>query len=161
WASNFRSLSKMTYRYRQGSGKASRNCCTIHSAVGCCVTLQWRILRRSCSMTKKPYITRNVTALCPVSYLTTFLGFQTIFDRNSSAAAAVGLQAAMITAWIFWGHNRAPARRLPWLCAGLFTCVLSISFSFVGLRSYYKAEVLKRERPVRERQEFQLQRGRL
>src|ERR1017187_9785827 len=102
-----------------------------------------------------------LAALCPVSYLTTFLGFQTIFDRSSSAAAAVGLQAAMIVAWIFWGHNRAPARRLPWLCAGLFTCALSISFSFVGLRSYYKAEVLKRERPVRERQEFQLQRGRL
>ena len=30
------------------------------SAVGCWVTLKCRILRRSCSMTKKQYKTRNV-----------------------------------------------------------------------------------------------------
>ena len=34
---------------------------TIHSAVGCWVTLQSGILRRWCWMTKKPYSTRNVT----------------------------------------------------------------------------------------------------
>jgi hypothetical protein len=33
----------------------------IHSAVGCGVTLQCRILRRWCSMTKKQYSIRNVT----------------------------------------------------------------------------------------------------
>src|SRR6516164_6161327 len=46
---------------RHGSGNASRSCCTIHSTVGCWVTLQCRILRRSCSMTKKQYSTRKVT----------------------------------------------------------------------------------------------------
>jgi len=43
------------------SGKASRSCWMIPSAVGCGVTLPCRILRRWCSMTKKQYNTRNVT----------------------------------------------------------------------------------------------------
>src|SRR5215467_4776037 len=39
----------------------SRNCCTTHSAVGCRVTLKWRIFRRPCSMTKKQCNSLNVT----------------------------------------------------------------------------------------------------
>ena len=42
---NFRSRSKMTYRYGHGSGSASRSCWTIHSLVGCAVMLKWRMRR--------------------------------------------------------------------------------------------------------------------
>jgi hypothetical protein len=45
---------------QQDSGNASLSCCTIQGPVGCSVTLKWRILRRSCSMMKKQYKTRNV-----------------------------------------------------------------------------------------------------
>src|SRR5215831_2793312 len=60
-ASYFESRSKMAYRYGPDSGKASRNCCTTHSAVGCRVTLKCRIFRRPCSMTKKQCNSLNVT----------------------------------------------------------------------------------------------------
>ena len=100
-------------------------------------------------------------ALCAVSFITTYQGFQTIFERWPSVAAAVGVQAAMLAAWIFFGHNRAPDRRIPWLCIGLFTCCLSITFSFVGLRFDYMKDVLKRERPIRDQADFQIQRGHL
>src|SRR5437763_15022136 len=42
------------------SGKASRSCCTTHSALGCRVTLKCRILRRPWSMTKTQYSNWNV-----------------------------------------------------------------------------------------------------
>ena len=45
-ASNFESWSRITYRYGEASGNASRNCWTTQSAVGCWVTLQCRILLR-------------------------------------------------------------------------------------------------------------------
>jgi len=37
----------------QGSGRASRSCCTIQSLVGRVVTLKCRTRRRPCAMTKK------------------------------------------------------------------------------------------------------------
>ncbi|MBX7123271.1 MAG: hypothetical protein K1X42_14170 [Opitutaceae bacterium] len=100
-------------------------------------------------------------AFCGVSFLTTYQGFQTIFGHWPSVAASVGVQAAMLGAWIFFGHNRAPHRRIPWLCVGLFTCCLSITFSFVGLRFDYAKNVLQRERPIRDQAEFQAQRGKM
>jgi hypothetical protein len=99
--------------------------------------------------------------LSAVSFITTRQGFQTIFERGPSIAAAVGLQAAMIAAWIFFAHNQAPKRRTPALCLGLFTCCLSIWFSFIGLRFDYMKDVLARERPVRDRADFQAQSGNL
>ena len=38
---------RITYRYGPTSGKASRSCCTTQSALGCRVTLKWRIWRRA------------------------------------------------------------------------------------------------------------------
>ena len=52
-ALNVESRSRITYRYGEASGNASRNCWTTQSAVGCRVTLKCRILRRPCAMTKK------------------------------------------------------------------------------------------------------------
>ena len=60
-ASSFESWSRITYRYGEASGNASRNSWTTQSAVGCWVTLQCRILLRPCSMTKKQYSNWNVS----------------------------------------------------------------------------------------------------
>jgi hypothetical protein len=100
-------------------------------------------------------------ALGAVSFYTTDQGFLEIFGRWPSLLAALGVQAAMLVAWIFFGHNRAPHRRIPWLVVGLFTSCLSICFSYVGVRSFYAKDVLKRERPIHDRADFQSQRGHL
>jgi hypothetical protein len=100
-------------------------------------------------------------ALGLVSFFTTYQGFHTIFERWASIAASVGVQGSMLGSWIFFGHNHAPHRRIPWLCVGLFTCVLSVTFSFVGLRFDYAKNVRQRERPIRDQAEFQAQRGKM
>jgi hypothetical protein len=100
-------------------------------------------------------------AFCGVSFVTTYQGFQTIFGYWPSVVASIGVQAAMLAAWIFFGHNEAPHRRIPWLCVGLFTCCISITFSYVGLRSDYMKNVQSREKPIHDKDDLQAQRGQL
>ena len=50
---NLESRPNTTYRWGQGSGNASRSCCTIHSLVGCVVTFKWRMRPRPRSITKE------------------------------------------------------------------------------------------------------------
>ena len=51
---------KIRYFGEESQGNASLSCCMVQVLFGCLVTLQCRMRRRSCAMTKKQYSTPNV-----------------------------------------------------------------------------------------------------
>ena len=109
-----------------------------------------------------PILYSVVTAsFCLGSLMTTTQGFRSIFNFWFSLCLALGLQSAMLGASIFFAHNEAPQRRLPWLGVGMFAAMLSISFSYVGLRFDFEKVVLHIERPIRNRSDFLIQRDHL
>jgi hypothetical protein len=97
-------------------------------------------------------------ALAIVSFFTSMTGFSQLVPAHTAVIAALGLQLTMIASAYFFA--RASRRRVYWFLSFATTTIVSIAFSYIGIRGILTQHIAPIQNAIFERDQFQKERQR-